>query len=232
MKQIFLYCFLIITFLSSCQKEIVPIINFETPWPEGTSDYAPYTVGSTFTYEAKSWSPASTDSFTYTVTKDTTINSLKYYKLESDKPAVGPSPTYFVNYNNGYLTENTYNLNFLGALTIPVLSENTFRVNEPVNAVWNETLPPLTYSGIPVLVDFIYTVMQKDYTKTVLDNNFANTTYVKEVTNIRLGGGVPLPPGIPSTIQYDNFYAKGAGLVERDISLGTTQKLKSFKISK
>lgn len=217
---------------TSCQKEVEPIINFETQWPEGTSDYAPYTVGSTFTYEAKSWSPASTDSFTYTVTKDTSINNLKYYKLESDKPTVGPSPTYFVNYTSGNLTEVTYNLNFLGAITIPVLSENTLRINEPVNGTWNETLPPLSYSGIPVLVDFIYTVMQKDYTKQVLDNNFANCTYVKEVTNIRLAGGIPLPPGFPSTIQYDNYYAKGVGLVERDISLGTTQKLKRFSIAR
>jgi hypothetical protein len=241
MKQIFLYCFLLMVVLTSCQKEFEPIINFQPPWPEGTSDYAPYTVGSTFTYESVDLAAQTTDEFTYTVAKDTIINdilinnvltnNLKFYKLVSNKPNLGPSPTYYVNYHNGYLTEYTLNLNFLGALTIPVLSENTFRFNEPVNATWNEILPPLTFSGIPVLVDFNYTVVQKDYTKSVLTNNFANTTYVKEVTNIRLGGGIPLPAGIPDTIQYDNYYAKGIGLVERDIyTLGTTQKLKSFGI--
>lgn len=216
--------------LTSCQKEFEPHFNFEPTWPEGTGEYAPYTVGSTFKYESVNLVNATTDYFTYTVTKDTTINNLKYYKLVSDKPAVGPSPTYFVNYSDGYLTELTYDLNFLGAITIPVLSENTFRLNEPLNATWHEDLPPLSFMGIPVTVNFDYTVLQKDYTKPVLTNNFAYTTNVKELAHIRLGNGMPLPPGISDVIVYDNFYAKGAGLVERDISLGTTQKLKEFSI--
>jgi hypothetical protein len=232
MKKIPIYFLLSIILLSSCQKEFEPDPIIEFIWPEGTGDYAPYTVGSTFTYESVNLSTSTIDSFTYKVTKDTTIDNSKYYKLESNKPQIGPSPTYFVNYSNGKLTELTYGLNFLGVFTIPELSENTFRIYEPLNATWHEDLPRLTYLGIPVIVNFEYTITQKDYTKPVLYNNFANTTNVTEVVHIALGGGIPLPTGIPSTIVYDNFYAKGAGLIERDITLGTTQKLKHFHIVK
>jgi hypothetical protein len=232
MKKLIFYSFLAIILFSSCQKEMeAPVFPPAFQWPTGTSDYAPYTIGSSFTYEAKNLSTSVLDSFTYTVIKDTTINNLKYYQLVSDKPSIGPSPTYFANYNNGYLTELTYNMDFLGAITIPELSENTLRVNEPVNATWDE-FKELSYSGIPVYVDFEYKVIQKDYTKAVLNNNFANTINVKEVVNISLAGGIPLPIGFPSTIVWDNFYAKGAGLVERNVSIGTTQKLKHFKIVK
>jgi hypothetical protein len=225
MKHFLLFCLLSIT-LFSCCKEDVPR---PYQWPEGTGDYAPYTVGSTFTFEMTGVLPAFVDSFTYTVTKDTMINSLKFYKLVSNKPNLAPA--YFANYSYGDLTEITYNLDFLGLITIPVVSENTLRANAFLNFTWYENLP-IDFFGIPVNVGFAYTIVQKDFTKLILDKSYDNTITAKEVVSINMPPGVPLPPGVPPSFQYDNSYTKGAGLSQRDVSSGTSQKLKHFNIVK
>jgi hypothetical protein len=235
MKKLLLFSLLSMLLFSACQKELTanePPIAFQ--WPQGTSDFAPYTIGSSFTYAYTSISPSVNDSFTLTVTKDTTIDNLKYYKLTSSRPEL--SPSYFVNYNNGSITEITYNLNFLGFITVPVLSENTLKENETVNATWNDDDVDLLYSTsagtIPVNVNFMHTLLQKDFVKEVLNKNYTNTIAVKEIVKINLPLGVPFPPGAPSSIQYDNFYAKGVGLVLRNTSIGTTQKLKYANVIK
>jgi hypothetical protein len=227
MKHLILYSFLLITIIisSCCKKDIVKPYQ----WPEGTGDYAPYTVGSIFTFEISGVAPAFIDSLTYTVTKDTMINSFKFYKLVSSKPNL--VPTYFANYTNGDLTEITYNLDFLGLITIPVVSENTLKANAFLNFTWYENLP-VDFSGLPVDVDFAHTIVQKDFVKVILDRNFENTIDVKEVVTINMPPGFPLPPGVPPAIQYDNSYSKGAGLSQRDISTGTSWKLKRFNIIK
>jgi hypothetical protein len=235
MKKIFFYSLLSMFILSACQKEMTaPEVPTPFQWPQGTGDFAPYTIGSSFTYEYTSVSPAVNDSFTLTVTKDTTISNLKYYKLTSSRPDL--SPTYFVNYNNGNVTEITYNLNFLGLITIDSIAENTLKENEIVNATWNDDDVNLLYSTtvgpIPVNVNFMHTLLQKNFVKEVLGKDHANTIALKEIVKINLPAGVPLPAGAPSTIQYDNFYAKGAGLIQRNTSIGTTQKLKRSTIIK
>jgi hypothetical protein len=231
MKKLILYPFLTVILFSACQKEMIaPEAPIVFQWPTGTSDYAPYTIGSSFTYEYTSISPSVNDSFTLTVTKDTSINNLKYYQLISSRPDL--SPSYFVNYDNGSITEITYNLNFLGFITVPVLSENTLRESAAVNSTWNDADVNLLYSGIPVNVNFMHTLIQKDFVKEVLNKNYANTIAVKEIVKINLPVGVPFPVGAPSTIQYDNVYSKGVGLVQRVTSIGTTQKLKYFNIVK
>lgn len=235
MKKLFFYSFLAMLVFSACQKEMTaPEVPIPFQWPQGTSDYAPYTIGSSFTYEYISVSPAVNDSFTLTVTKDTTIHNLKYYKLASSRPEL--SPTYFVNYNNGNITEITYNLNFLGFITLDSITENTLKENENENATWHDKDIDLMYStaagSIPVNVNFMHTLAQKNYVKEVLTKSYANTIAVKEIVKINLPLGVPFPPGAPSTIQYDNFYAKAVGLVQRNVSIGTTQKLKHSNVIK
>jgi hypothetical protein len=233
MKKLLLYSFLLMIIFSSCQKEMIaPEVSIPFQWPQGTSDIAPYTIGSTFTYEYISTSPAINDSFTLTVTKDTTIDNLKYYKLTSSKPDL--SPTYFVNYNDGNVTEITYNLNFLGLITIDYIAENTLKEYEIVNSRWEDDDINLFYSSnlgpIPVNVNFMHTLLQKNFLKEVLGKEYANTISVKEIVKINLPAGVPFPTGAPSTIQYDNFYAKGVGLIQRNVSIGTSQKLKRYNI--
>jgi hypothetical protein len=237
MKKIFFYSILSVILFSSCEKEDEPI-RTTTPfeWPEGTNDYAPYTVGSTFTYELKTPSPDKTDSFTLTVAKDTTINNFKYYKLVSNKPEL--QPTYFVNYNNGNLTEITYNLDYLGlgAIIVPTVLETTLKENLVVNDTWSESMlvhfpvsPTLTAD---ITVTFAHTMLQKNFTKRVLDIDYTNTIKVKEIITSIAPVWFTWPPNVPTTSQFDNYYAKGAGLVQRDVSTGSTQKLKRFNIVK
>jgi hypothetical protein len=235
MKKILFYSLLSMLVFSACQKEMTapePPIAFQ--WPQGTSDFAPYTIGSSFMYEYTSISPAVNDSFTLTVTKDTTINNLKYYKLTSSRPEL--SPSYFVNYNNGNITEITYNLNFLGFITVDSISENTLKENNTVNTTWNDDDVNLLYATtvgpIPVNVNFMHTLLQKNFVKEVLTKSYPNTIAVKEIVNINLPPGFPFPSGAPSSIQYDNFYAKEVGLVQRNTSIGTTQKLKYSNVIK
>jgi hypothetical protein len=236
MKKLFFYLFLSIVVVTSCEKEDETVRPINFTWPEGTSDYAPYTIGSTFVYELKTVNPAKTDSFTLTVAKDTTINNFKYYKLVSNKPEL--QPTYFVNHNNGNLTEITYNLDYLGlgAIIVPKVLETTLKENLSVNDTWFESLivtyPTSPTTGVDLNVTFAHTMLYKNYTKRVLDSDFGNCIGVKQVINTTIPPNFPWPPQVPTTSQFDNFYAKGAGLVQRDVSNGNTQKLKRYNIIK
>jgi hypothetical protein len=236
MKKLFFYSIVSILLFSSCEKEDAPIIPINFIWPEGTSDYAPYTIGSVFAYELKTVNPAKTDSFTLTVAKDTTINNFKYYKLVSSKPEL--QPTYFVNYNNGNLTEITYDLDYLGlgAIIVPKVLETTLKENLAVNETWSEGMlvqyPVSPTQLVDLNVTFGHTMIQKNFTKRVLNIDFANTIAVREVISTIIPPGFPWPTWVPTTSQFDNFYAKGAGLVQRDVSTGSTLKLKRYNILK
>ena len=73
--------------------------------------------------------------------------------------------------------------------------------------------------------------MQKDYTKTVLAKNYTSAITVKQLVNISLPGGIPLPAGIPASTQIDNYFAKGVGLIQKDVN-GDTQKIKRYNVVK
>jgi hypothetical protein len=230
MKKWITLFLLILLFSAACKKsdDTQAPTNTAFQWPVGTSDYAPNTIGSTFTYEVSSGTPATIDSFTYTVAKDTTIAAVKYYKLVSNKPAL--APTNFINYTNGVITNVTYNFDVQGLITIPVITQTILKDNVPVNNSWNELLV-ISYSGIPVNLNFVYTILQKDYIKSILGKDYANTINAKQVINISLPGGFPLPAGIPSTIPVDNFFAKGVGLIQKDGN-NASQKIKRYNIVK
>jgi hypothetical protein len=224
MKKIITLSFLSAIFFSACKKK--DTVVEPNQWPEGTSDYAPNTIGSTFTFETSTGTPAVIDSFTYTVVKDTTINGVKYYKLTSNKPAV--ATTYYSNYTNGVVTEINYNFTFQG-FSIPNVTQTVVKDNVPVSTAWNDLLT-IVYSGFPVQVTFAHTLMQNDITKNVLNKDYANAIEVKDVISI--------PPqyaqlaNLPfSSIQVNNFYGKGVGLIQKD-GTGNIQKIKRFNIVK
>ncbi len=226
MKKIFLVLALASIIFSACRKNtdidntILPSFDFQ--WPAGTSDYAPYTNGSTFTYEIISGTPSVTDSFTYTVTKDTAIGGATYRKLESNKPALGP--TYYANYNNGVVSNIAYNLNFQG-VTVPVVKQTILKDNVPVAATWADTLN-VVVSGFTIPVYFADTIKQKDYSKNILGKDYPNTIYAKQVINVASPIG---PPPAPTAI--DNYFAKGVGLVQKDAT-GNNVKIKRYNIVK
>jgi hypothetical protein len=224
----YLLFFLAVAF-ASCETEY-PI---EKPnvrnWPENTGEYAPYTIGSTFKYQYTSLGPSiKTDTLTLTVTRDTIIGGTKFYKLQSDREDLVKS--YYTSFKNNSITEITYDLNFLGLITVPYLEENTFRENAPLNSTWNDESLRLDWSGVPVNVDFVHTMKNANYTKQVLANSYTSSYTVDEDVNITLPQGIPFPPGVPSTITFKNTYAKGFGLIQRDVSIGNSQKLISSNI--
>lgn len=229
MKQIMLGITFCTIIFCACKKnkdeEVVPTpTGFQ--WPAGTSDYAPHTLGSTFTFEIVSGTPAVIDSFTYTVTKDTSIGGLTYKKLESNKLAL--APTYYANYNAGVITNITLNFAVQG-FNIGNVKQIVLKDNVPVNSIWTDAIsvPVPTFGDVPV--SFTNTLIQKDYTKNILGKDYLSTIYAKQIVGI--------PPllaaflNIPASYQIDNYFAKGVGLVQKDAT-GNNVKIKRYNIVK
>jgi hypothetical protein len=228
----------IIVSLISCQKSGLDYLATTTPstggggsttppfvWPAGTGEYAPYTTGSTFVFQREVGVPAVIDSFTLTVTGDTSIGGLTYKRMTSSNTTAMPS--YFANYNNGVVTEIF--LNFaVATTTIPNLTQTVLRDTANVNTSWNELLN-LTVMSFPVPVTFTYTVMQKGIVKNVLGVDYASTTDVKQ--NVGIPATIATIAGIPANTILENFYANGVGRIARDItSTNTFIKLKRFNV--
>ncbi len=217
-----------ITVLSiACKKKKTDDTPAAYQYPEGTGPYAPYTLGSTFVFESQTTTPAATDSFTYTVTKDTTIDGAKYKKIESSKPNL--ATTYYCNYSNGLRTEITYNGNF-GGVSVPTVKQVVLKDNVPVNTTWQETLNiTIPAIPIPIPVTFNYSIPQKDFTKTVLAKDYANCIQSKQIGS--LPATIPLPVGTPSSVTIDYYFAKDIGLIQRDLT-NITIKLKRANVIK
>lgn len=212
---------------ASCKKKKTDETPSAYQWPAGTGPYAPYTVGSTFTYENQTTAPATTDSFTYTVTKDTTIESMPYKKVESNKPLL--ASTFYCNYNNGLRTEITYNSNF-GGIAIPTIKQVVLKDNVAANVTWSEVLSvTIPTIPIPIPVTFNYTLVQKDFTKNILGKDYTKTIQVKQVASVP--AGLPLPAGIPSSITIDTYYASEFGIVQKDLP-NTNFKIKRANVIK
>jgi hypothetical protein len=226
MKQIILGITFCTIIFSACKKnkdeEIIPVPT-DFQWPAGTGDYAPHTNGSTFTFEIVSGTPAVTDSFTYMVIKDTAIDGLNYKKLESNKPALGP--TYYANYNAGVITNIAYNVNFQNQVTVPKIKQTILKDNVPVLTNWADTLNVLV-AGFTIPVYFANTLTQKDFVKNILGKDYSNTIYSKQAVTINNPFG---PPQAPT--QIDNYFAKGVGLVQKD-AIGNNVKIKRYTIIK
>jgi hypothetical protein len=227
MKQIFFGLAICTIIFSACKKnaddEVVPVVPTGFQWPAGTSDYAPHTNGSTFTFEIVSGTPAVTDSFTYTVTKDTAIDGLTYRKLESSKPAL--APTYYANYNAGVITNISYNVNFQNQVTVPKIKQTILKDNVPVSTTWADTLN-VVVSGFGIPVYFANTLTQKDVVKNILGKDYSSVIYSKQVITI----SSPFGPS-PAPTQIDNYFAKGIGLVQKDAT-GNNVKIKRYNIVK
>jgi hypothetical protein len=231
-KYVYVACVCLLV-LSACKKnttdDTAPTpIGFQ--WPAGTSDYAPYTNGSTFTFETSTGTPAVIDSFTYTVVKDTVIGGKTFRKLESNKPNLGP--TYYSNFATNAITEISYNTTFQG-FAIPPIAQIVLKDNEVINASWKDSVivqVPINGFIIPVPVTFTNTILQKDITKNILAKDYVNTFEVKQIISIpqQFATAASLPT---NSIQVNNFYAKGVGRIQRDATNGTV-KIKRYNVIK
>ncbi len=215
----------------SCKKNAIEV---PTPtgyqWPAGTSDYAPFTNGSTFTFETTTGTPAVIDSFTYTVIKDTAISGKTFRKLQSNKPSL--AATYFTNFSANVITEISYNNTFQG-VAIPPILQTVLLDNVTINTMWKDsTTVTVPYNGfnIPVPVSFNYTILQKDITKNILSKDYANTFEVKQIISIpqQYATAANLPT---NSVQLNNFYSKGIGRVQRDAQASSI-KIKRYNVLK
>lgn len=222
MKKMF-YCMAMLCLVLSCKKEssnaVVPFV-----WPEGTGEYAPYTTGSTFVYEVRDSSPASIDSFTYTVIKDTLIDGLKFRKLKSSKTDLADH--LYCHYANGVRTEISYrdDLTSSGIITIKNI---VLKADTVINTSWNNQIN-LVFPGPPfnIPMKFTYTLVQKGFTKNVLQKDYPATVEMRNV--ISIGGSTGLPPYSDTT---KCFYSKGHGLIMEAYESGSI-KLKRSNIVK
>jgi hypothetical protein len=220
-------------FLFSCKKKNTSPAAFQ--WPNGTGEYAPYTLGSTFVYESTTTAPAATDSFTYTVTKDTTIEGLSFKKLESNKPNL--ASTFFCNINGGIRTEITYNTTFSG-INVPIIKLETLKESVAASGTWSGSFnvtvpanPPAIPIPIPLTISVAYTLMQKDFTKNILAKDYVNTFHVKQIASLPASVIGFLPPGTPSSFQIENYFSKGVGLAQRD-GPNASIKIKRYNVVK
>ena len=229
---------LIISFIS-CQKSGLDYLATPTTpitgggggttppfvWPAGTGEYAPYTNGSTFVFQREVGVPATIDSFTLTVTGDSTIGGQTYKRMISSNTAA--TPNYFVNYNAGVITEVIYNFN-LQQVTIPTLTQTVLKDTANVGTSWNEILN-LTVSGFTFPVTFTYTVMQKNIVKNVLAVDYPNTFDIKQ--NVGIPAQIAQIANIPANTVVENFYSKGIGRVAREaLTTNTFIKLKRYNV--
>jgi hypothetical protein len=229
MKQIMSSLALCVILFAACKKnkneEVVPTsTGFQ--WPAGTGEYAPHTNGSTFTFEIVSGTPAVTDSFTYTVTKDTAIGGVTYRKLESNKPAL--APTYYANYTAGVVTNIALNFT-VQSFNVGTVKQTILKDNVPLNSMWSDTINVAAPLIGNVPVSFTSTIMQKDFVKNILSKDYSGTIYAKQIIGIPAAVATFL--NIPATSQIDNYFAKGVGLVQKDAT-GNNVKIKRYNIVK
>jgi hypothetical protein len=196
----------------ACKKDIALLF-----WPEGTGDYASYTIGSKFTYQISYGNPAVIDTFFYTVVKDTTINGAKFMKMATSNPNLVTD--FFCNYNpiTGVRTDINFNTNF-GGIPIPELKETTLRAKQPLNAVWNEKLN-VSASGASFTLNFDYKISQKNFTKKVFSTNYKDVIQVDQT--------ITLPQSLVAALEFPtdkigiiNFYSKEVGILQRDFPDG------------
>jgi hypothetical protein len=226
MKKLLFIATLFSICFAACKKKTSETIPTGFQWPAGTGEYAPYTLNSTFTFETVSGTPSVTDSFTYTVVKDTLIGGLNFRKLESNKPAI--AATYYTNYAANIITEITYNVNFQGVVTVPIIKQTVLKDDVPVANTWSELLS-VTVQGFNVPVTFDYTLLQKDIVKNILGKDYPSTYEVKQT--ISIPQNIATLAGIPASITVNNFYAKGVGRVQRDANNGYV-KIKRYNVIK
>lgn len=197
-----------LSLLFSCSKEM----SNEGEGPEsptGTCDYAPYTTGSSFSYinvnRAKD-----TISYTLTVSEDTTINGNVYKKIGNDSVFTCSGC------ESGVYTQVASILTFQG-YQADNLELTYLKDNVPAGTTWQDTIT-VTNDGVTSTGILEFTVLQKDFTKTVNGQDFAEVIAIK-MDAFAIVFNNPIPVGTIST----SYYGKGVGLIEADQLQDTTR---------
>jgi hypothetical protein len=191
--------------LISCSKEMSR--EGDLP-PANTCDYSPYTTGSSFSYRNVNRSK-DTVNYTLTVSGDTTINGNVYKKVTND------SVFTCSNCKDGIYTQVASIPTFQG-YKADDLQLTYLKDNVPVGTTWSDTIS-VSNGGVTSSGILQFTVTQKDITKTVNGQDYAQVIAVK-MDAFALVLNNPVAVGTIST----SYYGKGVGLIEADQLQDTT----------
>lgn len=180
--------------------------------------YAPYYNNSSFSYQAVS-SSGDTTEYSLLVTGDSIVNGLKYKVLVNDTDG----SVLLSRCDDGVYTQTATDLVIQGYSADKVL---TTYLKDDVRAgsSWLDTFSVVTPLGNAKL-ELKYTITQKNFTKPVLADTFANVISVRMDGSANIGG-VPLDLGRIAT----TYYAAGVGLIEIDRD-GDTTRIISYNIN-
>lgn len=180
----------------ACRKER----SQEAPPANFHCGYAPYTVGSSFTYQYIN-SGGSTTQYILSVRADTTING-KVYSILNDG-----SLDQFIRCDNGryYLYEQAISL---PEYELAPGNRIFLRDDFPIGATWTDTIYA-TISGLKQTGLLKYRIISREPSYKVLGRNYSNVVTVRQDASILIGES-EYPVGTVATYRY----AYGVGYVE------------------
>jgi hypothetical protein len=220
MKKIYLFVLASLVVIASCKKDkdedpdnntitadVTQLNNGVT-----TSQYAPYTQGSTFTYQYETI--MSTDTATWTVMGGKEFGGKFYVEIAG---LMGMTSNAYFNCQNGeYLmyvpaTDSTPSMNLI-----------YLKENENIGGTWTQTISG-EYMGISVNNKYVFT-----YAEDLSSYEVYGVTY-NDVIHINLDVfviwmGTEIPAGVE-----DYYWAQGIGLIEK-IGISGNMSLLSYNI--
>ncbi|MCW3462353.1 hypothetical protein [Chitinophaga nivalis] len=193
------------TLLVACSKET------SKDGPQfGNCEYAPYTIGSSFSYSNIKNDSKDTFNYTLTVSGDTTIRGTTYKKIGDDSVFTGS------NCKDGVYTQIASMPTYQGGRADD-LKLTYLREYMPQGSIWLDTIKIVnaqdTSTGI-----LLYTILDRGITKAVNGKNYLEVISVRTDAYSVMHGG-PVPAGTIAT----RYYAKGVGLIEEDKPTDTTR---------
>jgi len=168
-----------------------------------TCQYAPYTTGSTFTYEQQT--AFGTQTATWTVGGDRIIDNRQFIQVSG---MLGLSSTVYFNCENGEYTIWGENIpSIVGALELIYLKENV-----TVNTQWSKTISQ-SYGGLNYQTQYDFTYAGEATSRTVRGVTYQDIIEVHLEVYTNITGSFQL-------FSEDNYYwAEGVGLIE---AIGTS----------
>ena len=156
--------------------------------------------------------------WTYRNTNGATVTNYKLTATGGDTVVNGKTYKILANNNgpNNYQYTNAglyYRYGVLAGLTAAGGLEELYLKDEAVNSTWNAVVP-INFGGTALNVNTVYTIKEKETTKTVGALSFTG------VTKVRLDLSATLP--LIGTINIgggDFFYARGVGMIQFTIAV-------------
>ena len=197
MKKI-IFAFLVIFILAiSCKKD-------KTAPAVVADKYMSLSANSSWTYETTD--NINSDSVAYIITstnRDSTINNKTYHVFSNS----GGANQYYAIIGNDYYTFQNLPVT-LGSNAV----ENIYlKDNLDVNSGWSQSYN-ISVSGLPLTVNLVNTITEKNSTKTV--NGIVYTGVIHVTTTLTASVlGTPLPASAITT-DIESYYAKKVGMIQ------------------